>query len=48
MNGSGMLLMEAQRVGRDTTLSQIVQLVENAQLRCAASPLPLLVLPPLR
>ena len=32
MNGSGMLLMEAQRVGRDTTLSQIVQLVENAQL----------------
>ncbi|KAL4443875.1 hypothetical protein ABPG75_011612 [Micractinium tetrahymenae] len=32
VNGSGMLLIEASRVGADTTLSQIVQLVESAQL----------------
>lgn len=32
VNGGGVLLVRATRVGRDTTLSQIVQLVESAQL----------------
>ncbi|AEJ41763.1 copper-translocating P-type ATPase [Sulfobacillus acidophilus TPY] len=31
MNGSGTLVMEAQRVGRDTALAQIVRVVEMAQ-----------------
>src|SRR3546814_8555502 len=31
MNQSGALVMEAQKVGRDTMLSQIVQLVAEAQ-----------------
>ena len=31
INGSGSLIMEATRVGADTVLSQIVEMVENAQ-----------------
>ncbi len=31
INGSGSLIMEAERVGADTVLSQIVKMVENAQ-----------------
>ncbi|MBL8659752.1 MAG: cadmium-translocating P-type ATPase [Rhodospirillales bacterium] len=31
INGTGSLVMEAQRVGADTTLSQIVEMVANAQ-----------------
>ena len=31
INGSGALVMEARRIGQDTTLSQIVQMVANAQ-----------------
>ena len=32
VNCGGVLLVRALRVGKDTTLSQIVQLVENAQV----------------
>ncbi len=31
INGTGSLVIEAQRVGKDTTLSQIVEMVANAQ-----------------
>ena len=33
VNCGGVLRIRAQRVGKDTTLSQIVKLVENAQVR---------------
>ena len=35
INCGGMLRIKALRVGKDTTLSQIVKLVESAQVRAA-------------
>lgn len=35
INGTGSLIIEAKRVGADTLLSQIVDMVANAALACA-------------